>query len=191
MRCGCRLWPWRNYLRVRGEYVLLIDARLVHRELPPRARRILSDAFLLSSVVGTTSACAENTDVWRATDECAWNYLRVRGEYPVMRFCYRVSLELPPRARRIHHDLRGFATRTGTTSACAENTSAHGPPQGPAGNYLRVRGEYGAMAPPRLLAGELPPRARRIPSDISPAFRLSGTTSACAENTHVFIQLFW
>ena len=34
-------WPVRNYLRVRGEYMLLIDAGDVRWELPPRARRIL------------------------------------------------------------------------------------------------------------------------------------------------------
>ena len=35
--CGI-IW---NYLRVRGEYMLLIDAGDVRWELPPRARRIL------------------------------------------------------------------------------------------------------------------------------------------------------
>ena len=32
--------------------------------------------------MGTTSACAENTDKTLAFDELAGNYLRVRGEYP-------------------------------------------------------------------------------------------------------------
>ena len=51
-------------------------------ELPPRARRILASAGAVRLLLGTTSACAENTDrVKAATDEHR-NYLRVRGEYP-------------------------------------------------------------------------------------------------------------
>ena len=71
----------------------------------------------------------------------------------------------------------------GTTSACAENTSekkAHSPSRG---NYLRMRGEY--FKPSRLMwsEGELPPHARRIRKNWPCIPRLSGTTSACAENT--------
>ena len=32
--------------------------------------------------IGTTSACAENTDLTLAEQLRTWNYLRVRGEYP-------------------------------------------------------------------------------------------------------------
>ena len=74
----------------------------------------------------------------------------------------RLSLELPPRARRI---LTVDALRTikeGTTSACAENTSQNAPGQNAPGNYLRVRGEYGVSIPPGASFEELPPRARRI-----------------------------
>ena len=52
---------FRNYLRVRGEYIG--DARHpVHEaELPPRARRIQLISSRGTLQPGTTSACAENT----------------------------------------------------------------------------------------------------------------------------------
>ena len=71
----------------------------------------------------------------------------------------------------------------GTTSACAENTTAFAQVTKPGWNYLRVRGEYQID---KILGGklwELPPRARRIRTKPSPLTNLPGTTSACAENT--------
>ena len=53
--------PGRNYLRVRGEYKPPAEDRAWHPELPPRARRILRACAMVSSALGTTSACAENT----------------------------------------------------------------------------------------------------------------------------------
>ena len=50
-----------NYLRVRGEYLLIWRSCLTCTELPPRARRILELRFNLFMASGTTSACAENT----------------------------------------------------------------------------------------------------------------------------------
>ena len=70
-------------------------------ELPPRARRILGIAGAGVSDSGTTSACAENTDIKQQLLFWPGNYLRVRGEY------YRISSEssskqeLPPSMRRI------------------------------------------------------------------------------------------
>ena len=131
-----------NYLRVRGEYRLKAGVIEKIMELPPRARRILSDAFLLSSVVGTTSACAENTLAWPYFPGLPWNYLRVRGEYRQKTACTSTASELPPRARRILGLARFGVVNDGTTSACAENTLS--PELAPinAANYLRVRGEY-------------------------------------------------
>ena len=51
----------RNYLRVRGEYILSGIAYSVEEELPPRTRRIPRNAAMTSSHAGTTSAYAENT----------------------------------------------------------------------------------------------------------------------------------
>ena len=50
-----------NYLRVRGEYNSFPTITGSLTELPPRARRILKlDAWGVM-MLGTTSACAENT----------------------------------------------------------------------------------------------------------------------------------
>ena len=57
-----------------------IDAALIS-ELPPRARRILSEREKKKSPKGTTSACAENTKNFSNKEANTWNYLRVRGEY--------------------------------------------------------------------------------------------------------------
>ena len=152
-----------NYLRVRGEYNMHREHDDGESELPPRARRIRPNVQRDVRVIGTTSACAENT---------------IRRQIHSDR-----STELPPRARRILLFCRYRRQKGGTTSACAENTP-HGYLAHPrSGNYLRVRGEYLAgvtlTAPPL----ELPPRARRIPSKVFSSSSVKGTTSACAENT--------
>ena len=107
---------------MRGEYCNRELTQASLPELPPRARRILIINQAVISVVGTTSACAENTDREPKITDIARNYLRVRGEY--MSFCMlvRARAELPPRARRILTDLRIISITDGTTSACAENT---------------------------------------------------------------------
>ena len=51
----------RNYLRVRGEYILIGCHPPQPLELPPRARRIQRSLDGLIANNGTTSACAENT----------------------------------------------------------------------------------------------------------------------------------
>ena len=56
-----RLRP-RNYLRVRGEYGDWGYGATAELELPPRARRILSPGVRKAIYMGTTSACAENTE---------------------------------------------------------------------------------------------------------------------------------
>ena len=71
----------RNYLRVRGEYILGESHKNSFLELPPRARRILDAAYRAGLLSGTTSACAENTHRVHTTIVKPRNYLRVRGEY--------------------------------------------------------------------------------------------------------------
>ena len=73
--------PWRNYLRVRGEYAGTRMIACLRSELPPRARRIQVVEFFLRCPGGTTSACAENTLNCCAPRAALRNYLRVRGEY--------------------------------------------------------------------------------------------------------------
>ena len=111
------------------------------------------------------------------------NYLRVRGEYPGAFRQPRHQRELPPRARRILIACLQGCLQGGTTSACAENTLGLELGDFFIRNYLRVRGEYGSLAFRHDAVGELPPRARRIPSRSKQVTRTHGTTSACAENT--------
>ena len=112
----------RNYLRVRGEYSPRSISPGEPTELPPRARRILLCRWPRWKMVGTTSACAENTLARQTIETIQRNYLRVRGEY--FRGLVRVLgfWELPPRARRIRHSSVATTQVYGTTSACAENT---------------------------------------------------------------------
>ena len=70
-------------------------------ELPPRARRILQPTKPTTQNFGTTSACAENTDLVAIVGGAVGNYLRVRGEYHCAKLVRRMPRELPPRARRI------------------------------------------------------------------------------------------
>ena len=71
----------RNYLRVRGEYERVLGNGPNEPELPPRARRILAKPRANIARKGTTSACAENTQIIKEMKDLLRNYLRVRGEY--------------------------------------------------------------------------------------------------------------
>ena len=134
-----------NYLRVRGEYGSWRSplSRLV--ELPPRARRIQQAQQIPHFLIGTTSACAENTDSNPLAAGQPGNYLRVRGEYVKSTTVLVACLELPPRARRIPHERSPHRGQRGTTSACAENTMSRALSKSSIRNYLRVRGEYRLM----------------------------------------------
>ena len=172
-----------NYLRVRGEYPNHeLEIRGV-KELPPRARRILTERIFSPRFFGTTSACAENTDQGSPVLETRGNYLRVRGEYRRVLHHIIFQQELPPRARRIHDEDDGLPRYIGTTSACAENTKKPGGKKFLDRNYLRVRGEYHKLRHRYATVTELPPRARRIPQLGDKSLFMHGTTSACAENT--------
>ena len=174
---------WRNYLRVRGEYLPTLHKRLKHLELPPRARRILTIVVVAHNEFGTTSACAENTTRPVRNKYTDGNYLRVRGEYHLYSIFLLENLELPPRARRILAVSQYVDPKQGTTSACAENTLADRKVAGWKRNYLRVRGEYFRCSLNSWIFMELPPRARRIQTKPETNARIIGTTSACAENT--------
>ena len=177
-----------NYLRVRGEYPTPRPEPLSAWELPPRARRIHKINHDHDSSRGTTSACAENTQVLRRPPHDSWNYLRVRGEYDRKKTMVTATMELPPRARRILHAALSQGKHSGTTSACAENTMRLRMIWGMVWNYLRVRGEYGWLSSVGSVGLELPPRARRILAEMLIENAMAGTTSACAENTPAFPQ---
>ena len=133
---------YRNYLRVRGEYNDETLAGTSASELPPRARRILIADHGHNNIDGTTSACAENTHEGGEGSLRRRNYLRVRGEYLAPGWSWPRAGELPPRARRILRVLVKPFFHSGTTSACAENTTAWIRAAITVRNYLRVRGEY-------------------------------------------------
>ena len=174
----------RNYLRVRGEYQGRCRCVGLSVELPPRARRIQSRAGPALTAGGTTSACAENTLTWGCFVARIRNYLRVRGEYLGGELHNLPRQELPPRARRIRVTCVALHALRGTTSACAENTSASLIESKVTRNYLRVRGEYHRHPKREIRVLELPPRARRIPHTRHSPGAAIGTTSACAENTY-------
>ena len=135
------LCDW-NYLRVRGEYANSRHSPDTTQELPPRTRRIPRLLVCLHVFQGTTSAYAENTadsitvpsDIrnylrvrgeYRKTPKnggTGGNYLRVRGEYLVLGLNMLLTMELPPRTRRIPTCSRHLPQAVGTTSAYAENT---------------------------------------------------------------------
>ena len=100
----------------------------------------------------------------------------------------RLFMELPPRARRIHHQWRRRTRHRGTTSACAENTHPPRLLSRSHRNYLRVRGEYALRRDMPLEQWELPPRARRIHVKGFYQDYNNGTTSACAENTRALLS---
>ena len=151
-----------NYLRMRGEYANPYMIGIEPQELPPHARRIPPPALCLGTRNRTTSACAENT--FELVFDCAHlgNYLRMRGEYGMLRLINPPKGELPPHARRIQIRSPRRATIPGTTSACAENTCFARLSLWDMGNYLRMRGEYGDRGGHGFPFGELPPHARRI-----------------------------
>ena len=142
LHVGFHILGNRNYLRVRGEYLEIASHAVIIQELPPRARRIQDSWYATDSGNGTTSACAENTWCSGRVGPAQGNYLRVRGEYTDLAVCPAHCVELPPRARRIRGDYCGGGLWLGTTSACAENTTAQNASWCLDGNYLRVRGEY-------------------------------------------------
>ena len=168
---------------MRGEYLRPGGTLTLKWELPPHARRIPFSNPGWFSIIGTTSACAENTRNSPIRSTGRRNYLRMRGEY-YPHGAEPVGIrELPPHARRILTRDLEYAGCGGTTSACAENTNPELSPPRSRRNYLRMRGEYSALFHPRLAGMELPPHARRIQRSFSPAASWHGTTSACAENT--------
>ena len=148
---------------MRGEYFTNRMPVFTRLELPPRARRILTQAIKQTGENGTTSACAENTSGAKDSQAKSWNYLRVRGEYKGLPGTNPRGWELPPRARRIPCTVNMMTNHTW--------------------NYLRVRGEYRGVAFQMKRFEELPPRARRILGDAISKGWENGTTSACAENT--------
>ena len=77
---------YRNYLRVRGEYITITATEAPTWELPPCTRRIPALGNIHLENPGTTSVYAENTQNETSATIQIRNYLRVRGEYIVYTF---------------------------------------------------------------------------------------------------------
>ena len=172
-----------NYLRTRGEYPLPRGGEVGVKELPPHTRRIQPESHLKTGRNGTTSAHAENTQQLRVTDRIKRNYLRTRGEYPVVDDTLTMLMELPPHTRRILRHAGSLIRCQGTTSAHAENTAVGVDNHLIFRNYLRTRGEYVRSATSICFRAELPPHTRRIRALDHSNLLCHGTTSAHAENT--------
>ena len=137
----------RNYLRMRGEELLLDPDGETTEELPPHARRRGAVYAALTASHGITSACAEKRNVFHHVTADFGNYLRMRGEEGGEVGSRAVTEELPPHARRREGQEKPLPGFTGITSACAEKRwlpffGAYGKR-----NYLRMRGEERSSVP--------------------------------------------
>ena len=183
-RCRWGTGGRRKYLRVRGEEHAATSWRVIHSEIPPRARRRAATDDTPPRLIGNTSACAEKR---RGTPRWAsrrWKYLRVRGEEPTMSETKCHELGIPPRARRRVVPYLHPTKPNGNTSACAEKRWCGTPHAGQYWKYLRVRGEEAMPRCSTWLASEIPPRARRREDTLLAEVVDDGNTSACAEKRH-------
>ena len=89
----------RKYPRVRGEEMVNSDRRWGAREIPPRARGRVVDRVHRLDGSGNTPACAGKSVTVLALSASARKYPRVRGEEFLIRYPFRFSTEIPPRAR--------------------------------------------------------------------------------------------
>ena len=173
----------RNYLRMRGEELLLDPDGETTEELPPHARRRAFPHCRPLAYTGITSACAEKSFCSIPTVRQPRNYLRMRGEERGRKNHYRASLELPPHARRRDGFLSSVLMAKGITSACAEKSGHRCQWWRPDWNYLRMRGEERRVIQLCDLEQELPPHARRRGACPPVQILRRGITSACAEKS--------
>ena len=68
-----------------GEYAAKLMSEAQTLELPPRVRRIRIQLTIGFFSTGTTSACAENTPKGAMFQGRNRNYLRVCGEYGILK----------------------------------------------------------------------------------------------------------
>ncbi len=149
----------------------------------PRARRRRTIKRLSACVVGSISACAEETKDAAAHSGGARVDLRVRGgdHLGPLRF-HRVQGRSPRARRRLRPSVADKRSR-GSISACAEETVASQVQRPLRWVDLRVRG--GDRGWERFLArhGGRSPRARRRLVGFALHDQWPGSISACAEET--------
>ena len=169
-----------NYLRIRGEENAppMWGGTL---ELPPHTRRRDRAYFAAQNYLGTTSAYAEKRAGQGICYICSGNYLRIRGEEASFSYGCSTEKELPPHTRRREFLKPSTTPWNGTTSAYAEKRPSYLLVLGLGWNYLRIRGEEGAICFSPLFGWELPPHTRRRATLAARTYDLQGTTSAYAE----------
>ena len=146
---------------MRGEEAPATVPSSREREIPPRARRRVSLASLLSAALGNTSACAEKSCGTRRWGRSHWKYLRVRGEENGVCPQQGAAAEIPPRARRRAAQMIWDTQVLRNTSACAEKRKQLTSRGYLSWKYLRVRGEELWLRGGCRRWWEIPPRARR------------------------------
>ena len=113
----------RNYLRIRGEELALIDGLDSTLELPPHTRRRAGTNRRFGEPPGITSAYAEKSLCRSQACFIKRNYLRIRGEESITALDVSISAELPPHTRRRAAVSTGHCQKSGITSAYAEKSS--------------------------------------------------------------------
>ena len=146
---------------MRGEEFSISCAIAEYRELPPHARRRVTQKQMANLFDGITSACAEKSTDEMMSPIFAWNYLRMRGEEGDTLTRGLFDRELPPHARRRGEIVINIDGVEGITSACAEKSRPNFSYPRPKRNYLRMRGEENRRQITSTYFGELPPHARR------------------------------
>ena len=150
---------------------------------PPRVRSRRVSLPNTATVIGITSACAEQTPDVRVPRQAFGDHLRVCGADLARRCASYYGYGSPPRvrSRRIHGRTQRLAR--GITSACAEQTNPVAFRANGGRDHLRVCGADLDSARICLTIRGSPPRVRsRL---VRPPFRGDdlGITSACAEQT--------
>ena len=173
----------RDHLRVCGADSTQIFNCGHNRGSPPRVRSRRDDAAHDGRHGGITSACAEQTVLFRTSFQSSWDHLRVCGADLNGMASIIGGGGSPPRVRSRLGVHDGPHVPAGITSACAEQTQSWSASLYLLQDHLRVCGADRAFSMcERSLAGS-PPRVRsRLAVDAEPGVQRR-ITSACAEQT--------
>ena len=154
---------WRDHLRVCGADTVFALTQMPSAGSPPRVRSRPRVTFDADTLVGITSACAEQTAILIRIEHILRDHLRVCGADFQNSTPTFSRLGSPPRVRSRPNVSRGDIVQVGITSACAEQTWTTTSSRGCGGDHLRV-------------CGADPPLVARL-------CLYRGITSACAEQT--------
>ena len=164
----------------------VLDVLLDAQGSPPRVRSRRASLLILLSLLGITSACAEQTGYCHCSGPFIGDHLRVCGADVVKDVLKRLDKGSPPRVRSRRERVPCEDQSGGITSACAEQTpySRRTPYRRP--DHLRVCGADDCYF--FFVARGLgsPPRVRSRPEHVPFIVGHLGITSACAEQTYAW-----